>query len=122
MGVIAIDHVLYEKLVRLAIDRSLATYGDVAPLIGLDMALDADREEIARRLGDIVVYEHAQGRPMLTALVVHKGGDNNPGEGFFSAAEKIRLFNGSRRDVERLIFWVNQVTLVHNHWSISRLS
>lgn len=92
MGVIAIDHVLYEKLVKLAIDRSLATYGDVASLIGLDIVLDAGREEIARRLGDIVVYEHAQGRPMLTAFVVHKGGDNNPGGALFSDAEKIRFF------------------------------
>ncbi|HFT6990844.1 TPA: hypothetical protein ACGRQA_000116 [Stenotrophomonas maltophilia] len=106
---------------NLATAGSLATYGDVAPLIGLDMALDADREEIARRLGEIVLFEYAQGRPMLTALVVHKGGNNNPGEGFFSAAEKISLFNGSRRDIDRLIFWVNQVTLVHNHWSSSRL-
>ncbi|WP_159095304.1 MULTISPECIES: hypothetical protein [unclassified Stenotrophomonas maltophilia group] len=118
MDVIAIDHVLYEMPVKLAIDGSLAIYGDVAPLIELDMALDADHEETARRLEDIVIYVHAQGRSMLTVLVVHKGGGNNPGEGLFSAAEKIRFLIGSRRDVERIIYWVNQVTLVHNQWSI----
>lgn len=112
-----IDQLLYGKLVELAKKSSLITYGDIAPLIDLDMAVEADRDEIAKRLGAIVLYEHAGGRPMLTALVVHKGGDNNPGEGFFSAAEEIGIFNGSRQEICRLTFWVNQVTLVHNHWS-----
>lgn len=111
------DSVLYRKLVELAESRSLATYGDVAPLIGLNMDREEDREDIARRLGEIVRFEHANGRPMLTALVVHKGGDNNPGEGFFAAAEGIGAFSGSRHQLKRLTFWVNQVTLVHNHWS-----
>lgn len=114
---VSVDKVLWEKLVELARSRSLATYGDVAPLVSLDMGREEDREEIARRLGDIVIFEHANGRPMLTALVVHKGGDNNPGEGFFSAAEGIGAFSGSRQQIKRLTFWVNQVTLVHNYWS-----
>ncbi|HGM4787684.1 hypothetical protein [Stenotrophomonas maltophilia] len=115
----SIDNVLYGKLVELARSRSLATYGDVAPLIGLNMDREEDREDIARRLGEIVLFEHANGRPMLTALVVHKGGDNNPGEGFFSAAEAIGIFSGSRNQLRRLTFWVNQVGLVYNHWSES---
>ncbi len=112
-----IDSILYEKLVELAKAKKLAAYSEVAPLIGLDMSKDEDRDEIARKLGDIVVYEHKKGRPMLTALVVHYGNDNNPGEGFFSAAEKIELYKGSRDPIKRLIFWSNQVTLVHNHWA-----
>ena len=112
-----IDEVLYKELIRLAKSKSLAAYSDVAPLIGLDMANEADRDEIARKLGDIVLFEHEHGRPMLTALVVHYGNDNNPGEGFFSAAEKIGLFKSSRDPIKRLTFWTNQVTLVHNLWS-----
>jgi hypothetical protein len=112
-----IDATLYEKLLDLAKTKKLASYSEVAPLIGLDMAQEADRDEIARKLGDIVFFEHENNRPMLTALVVHQGGDNNPGEGFFSAAEKIGLFKSSRDPMKRLIFWSNQVTLVHNHWA-----
>lgn len=112
-----IDEILYKKLVALAKAKSLAAYSEVATLIGLDMLNEQDRDEIARRLGDIVFYEHQNGRPMLTALVVHYGNDNNPGEGFFSAAEKIGLFKASRDPIKRLTFWSNQVTLVHNHWS-----
>jgi hypothetical protein len=112
-----IDSILYEKLVQLAKAKALASYSEVAPLIDLDMSKEEDRDEIARKLGDIVFHEHENVRPMLTALVVHYGNDNNPGEGFFSAAEKIDIYNGSRDPMKRLIFWSNQVTLVHNHWT-----
>lgn len=111
-----IDMTLYEKLVDLARTKSLAAYSDVAPLIGLDMSREQDRDEIARKLGDIVIYEHHHDRPMLTALVVHYGNDNNPGEGFFSAAQKIGAYKGSRDPMARLTFWTSQVRLVHNHW------
>lgn len=107
---------LYNELVRLAQNNLLAAYSEVAPLIGLSMDSEEDRNEIARLLGEIAVHEHEAGRPMLTALVVHKGNDNNPGEGFFSIAHDLGLYSGSRDPMDRLIFWSNQVTEVHNHW------
>jgi hypothetical protein len=55
---------------------------------------------------------------MLTALIVHRGNDNNPGEGFFSIAHELDLYNGRRDQMSRLTFWVNQVTAVHNHWHV----
>ncbi|MFJ3044395.1 hypothetical protein ACIPEN_01075 [Herbaspirillum chlorophenolicum] len=113
------NQILYGELVRLARARALAAYSDVSPLIGLSMQNDADREEIARLLGDIAVFEHGQGRPMLTALIVHRGNDNNPGEGFFSIAHELGLYGGRRDQIERLTFWANQVTEVHNHWRTS---
>lgn len=113
----SIDAILYEKLKELARDKKLASYTEISTLIGLDMSQEHDREVIAQKLGDIVFFEHDNNRPMLTALVVHQGGDNNPGEGFFSAAQKIGLFKSSRDPMKRLIFWSNQVTLVHNHWA-----
>ena len=54
---------------------------------------------------------------MLTALVVHHGDDNNPGEGFFAIATRFRRFNGSRDQFKRLQFWVEQVKEVHAHWA-----
>lgn len=112
------NQVLYDELARLACARRLATYSDVSPLIGLSMDNEADREEIARLLGQIAEFEHGQGRPMLTALIVHRGNDNNTGEGFFSIAHELGLYNGRRDQISRLTFWVNQVTAVHNHWHV----
>ena len=110
------NQVLYGELVRLARARLLATYSDVSPLIGLSMENETDREQIARLLGEIAEFEHGEGRPMLTALIVHRGNDNNPGEGFFSIAQELGLYNGRRDQMSKLTFWVNQVTGVHNHW------
>lgn len=81
------------------------------------MDAEEDRAEIARLLGEIATFENGQGRPMLTALIVHRGNDNNPGEGFFSIAQQFGLFDGSRNQIARLTFWANQVTQVHNHWA-----
>lgn len=66
-----IDAILYEKLLELAKDKKMASYSEVAPLIGLNISQEQDRDVIAQKLGDIVLFEHENNRPMLTALVVH---------------------------------------------------
>ncbi|ELI5417777.1 hypothetical protein RRJ97_004407 [Vibrio parahaemolyticus] len=53
---------------------------------------------------------------MLTSLVIHKGNDNNPGEGFYSIASELGIYNGSRNNLDRITFWVSQVSLVHDYW------
>jgi hypothetical protein len=108
--------ILYDELVRLAKSQTLAAYSDVAPLVGLSMDNDVDRNEIARLLGEIAIHEDVEGRPMLTALIVHRGDDNNPGEGFLSLAQELGHFDGTRDLIAKLTFWANQVTQVHNHW------
>lgn len=110
------NQTLYNELIRLARAQNLAAYSDVSPLVGLVMDREEDRDEMARLLGEIAVHEHNKGRPMLTSLIVHRGNDNNPGEGFFSIAQELGIFNGSRDQISRLTFWANQVTAVHNHW------
>lgn len=111
------NSILYNELIRLARNKKLASYSEVSPLVGLSMDIEEHRDKIAELLGEIVHHEHENNRPMLTALVVHKGNDNNPGEGFFSIATELGYFDGSREQISRLTFWANQVTNVHNHWS-----
>jgi hypothetical protein len=108
---------IYNRLTELARARQLTTYSDIAPLAGLSMENDEDRERISQLLGEIVLHESANGRPMLTALVVHRGSDNNPGEGFFAIANEVGRFNGSRQKLPRLEFWVRQVQEVYDYWS-----
>lgn len=113
------NQVLYDELVRLAEGKELTFYSQIAPLVGLSMDIDEDREDIARLLGEIARHEHQQNRPMLTSLVIHKGNDNNPGEGFFSIAAELDLYSGSRNQLDRVTFWANQVREVYNYWSNS---
>jgi hypothetical protein len=108
---------IYNQLLVLARGQRLTTYSDIAPLAGLSMDSEEDRERISRLLGEIVLHENAAGRPMLTALVVHRGNDNNPGEGFFAIAYELGRFNGSRQQLPRLEFWVAQVQEVHQYWA-----
>lgn len=110
------DTILYEKLIQLAKDGDLAAYSDVAPLIDLDMSQEQDRDIIAKKLGDIADHEEAADRPMLTALIVHYGNDNNPGEGFFAKAVELGRYNGSRDPLRRLTFWANQVRDIYECW------
>ena len=111
------NEILYNELKRLAREKRLAAYSEVAPLIGLSMDVEEDRNEIAEKLGEIATHEHSERRPMLTALIVHRGNDNNPGEGFYSIAKRLQLFDGSRDSIDRVTFWSNQVTQVHNYWA-----
>ena len=48
---------------------------------------------------------------MMTALVVHKTGDMEPGPGFLELAERLG-FTVSNRTT----FWVNEVQKVHRAW------
>ncbi|MDS0850434.1 hypothetical protein [Burkholderia cenocepacia] len=95
----------------------MTTYSDIAPLAGLSMDREADRNTISQILGEILRQEAASGRPLLTALVVHRGADNNPGEGFFAESTELGRFNGSRSKMERLEFWVREVAAVHEYWA-----
>lgn len=108
---------LYNELASLAKNKQLTYYSLVAPILGLSMDREEDREEIAQLLGEIAKHENDQDRPMLTSLVIHKGNDNNPGEGFFAIAKELDLYSGSRNQLERVTFWANQVNLVYNSWS-----
>ena len=110
---------IYDRLIELAraIPGQLTTYSDIAPLAGLSMSNDADRDKISALLDEIFLHEVNQGRPLLTSIVVHRGNNNIPGEGFFSTATSVGRFNGSRDPMARFEFWFRQVQEVHNYWA-----
>ena len=67
---------------------------------------------MAEMLGEISLAEDKDGRGMLSALVVHKTGDMEPGQGFFHYAEVLG------RDVsDRLTCWVREIHKVHDCWA-----
>jgi len=62
-------------------------------------------------LGEIAVEESAAGRGMLTAIVVHKHGDMQPGPGFFELAQKLG------QDTSDIVkFWIEEVKRVFAAW------
>ena len=63
-------------------------------------------------LGEISVEEEKAGRGMLTAIVVHKSGDMQPGPGFFELAKSL-----GKDTSDVLVCWVNEFNRVHDYWA-----
>jgi hypothetical protein len=63
-------------------------------------------------LGEISRKESAEGRGMLSALVVHKRGDGLPGPGFFELAQQLGY---DTKDIVK--FWIEEVKRVYDVWS-----
>jgi hypothetical protein len=104
---------IHEKLKEIARTQDITTYSDIAPLAGLDMGSQDDRNRIAGILGEISRYEHTLGHPMLSVVVVHKA-NNIPGQGFFTLARELGLYRGN----DDLLFFTEELRKVHEFWRI----
>jgi hypothetical protein len=110
-----VNNAIYEKLKEAASAKpeKLLHYSDIAPLAGLDMSLQEDRNTLSAMLGEISTYEYKQGHPLLSAIVVLKGDPPMPGKGFFTlAAELGRLQPGQ----DKGDFWAEEVRRVLAQW------
>jgi len=102
---------IYKELKKIARAKELTNYTAIGNMIGLDMGKAADRNKIAEILDEINYYEHQHNRPMISAVVIRKD-INMPGQGFFECARTLGKYWGSND----LVFWVHELTQVHNHW------
>jgi len=103
---------VYERLIKVARAQETIFYEGVAGLIGLDMENPADRNKLGQILGEISTYEvKEKGRPMLSALVVHKGDDYMPGSGFFNLARELERYTGPD-----YAFFCRELRAVHEAW------
>ncbi|MDP2904807.1 MAG: hypothetical protein Q8O22_00720 [Candidatus Omnitrophota bacterium] len=81
-------------------------------LLKLDMEQVDHRNIMAEMLGEISLVEDKAGRGMLSALVTHKTGDMEPGQGFFQYAESLG------KDIsDKTKFWAQEVNKIHKYWS-----
>jgi hypothetical protein len=99
--------------------EALAQLGDPHGDLGLHHGGGSDRyTALSKALFHISSYEVEQGRPMLSALVVHKGGQYKglPGPGFFKLARRLR-FAVDDSDTAEQAFWDAQVRAAVEHWT-----
>lgn len=111
----AINRTLYEELRRVAQRRTLTTYGDVAPLVGIPRITPAMVGKLGQALDDIGRYEHRAGRPLLAALVVRKA-EGTPGPGFYSLACELELLSSDRDEAARRQFFEQERQRVYDAW------
>lgn len=95
-------------MARVASRRGMITYGELFGRSVTAIGLPPHDPRVSHFLDEISTEEDAVGRGMLSAVVVHKHGDMEPGDGFFDLATRLgRTFR------DRQAFWVDELHRVH---------
>lgn len=98
-------------LAECARHRQMIPYSDF--VMGIrSIHFDPHDSRLAHFLGEISEEESKAGRGMLTALVVHKRGDYQPGPGFFDLANKLGY---DTTDIVK--FWIEEIKRVFTAWN-----
>ncbi len=106
---------LRNYLVEIARKRSECSYSDLNTKfkLGFNFNKDLDRAKIGELLGDIAIYEYGKGRPILSAVVLHKG-DALHGDGIYRIGEFLTGKPASQ--LKRELFAETQMGLCHEYW------
>src|SRR3954469_9744449 len=80
-----------KKLIELARLKTPWSYSQLNEqlLLGLNFNNALDRDLIGEWLGEVSVYEHLKGRPLLSSLIIHKSNDREQGNGFYKLCSQI---------------------------------
>ncbi len=98
-------------MVARARDRAMISYSELVGKITA-IRLEAHDPRLSTLLDEISTEEDAVGHGMLSALVVHKVGDMEPGKGFYDLARSLgRTFSAPQK------FWIEELHRVHGKWS-----
>jgi hypothetical protein len=103
---------LTEKLKQTARLRRTIHYGEIAPMVGLDMADPQDRLRIGEILGEISKAEHEAGRPLLSVVVTQKENER-PGVGFFQLAQDLGMVRG----LDRETYFIKELARTYDYWA-----
>jgi molybdopterin synthase catalytic subunit len=106
----AAKHEACQALIGRAKVRGMMPYSELVKHIST-IHFDAYDQRLFHLLGDISESEEAAGRGMLSAIVVHKTGDMEPGPGFFELASKL-----GRKTSDKTKCWVEEIKRVYACW------
>ncbi len=104
---------LRKGLTGIARRQETITYGEVAEFLRLSMDWPPDRDKMSEVLGEISDYEHQNGRPLLSVVVV-LAATGEPGGGFFDLA---KATGQMPTDGDRALFFLRELRRVHDHWA-----
>ena len=109
---------VYCELISVARSKNIINYKKVANIMGLPPGKPMGNyyaNETGKILGEICKYEHAHGRPMLSAIVVRTD-TGHPGSGFSELARELGKLKPSSSDDEKM-FWKQEIENVYKSWS-----
>lgn len=99
-------------MVAVARNRQMITYSDMAAKM-TTIAVEAHDQVLWDIIGDVAKDEEKAGRGLLSAVVVHKHGDMEPGKGFFELAKFFQ-----RNLTDRTKCWVEELKDLYEFWSV----
>jgi hypothetical protein len=85
------------------------TYSDLVNKITA-VRMEPHDTRLAHFLGEVSTEEHEAGRPLITALVVHKH-DLQPGKGFFDLSRSLGF-----SFIDETAFWSDQIERLRIQW------
>ena len=109
---------VYCELINIARNKNTINYIKIANIMGLPPETPMGHQWVNKTgkiLGEICKYEHAHGRPMLSAIVVRTDTEQ-PGSGFSALARDLKKLDSSSPDDEKL-FWEQEIEEVYKCWS-----
>lgn len=86
------------------------SYSELASKIS-SVKFDANDNRFHALLGEVACDEDDEDRGLISVLVIHKGGDMRPGQGFFDLAKE-----RGRVGVDDEQIWINEFELVDASW------
>jgi hypothetical protein len=107
----AAKHEAKSALIDVARRKGRIAYSELVEKIRA-IDIEAHDPRLFHLLGEISTEEHNEGRGMLTAIVVHKSGDMQPGPGFFELAKSL-----GKDTTDILACWVREFNRVHDYWA-----
>jgi hypothetical protein len=105
------------RLRKVARDRTTIPYSDLSSEMAQagEIPLEPHSSALAALLGHVNLLEYEEGRPLISALVIYKGGDAEPGPGFWNFAKALGIDVGSGSQA-RLDFWSREVERCYECW------
>lgn len=107
----AAKHEAKNILVVIAKRKGRIAYSELVAQVSA-ISLKPHDPRLFHLLGEISAEEDEAGRGMLTAIVVHKSGDMQPGPGFFELAKSL-----GKNTRDPLVCWVSEFNKVHDYWA-----
>jgi alkylated DNA nucleotide flippase Atl1 len=107
---------VYALLIEAAEQKQLATYGQIAAIMGLPTTGHYMGKMVGIMLDLITSSERECDRPMLSSMAVSST-NQKPGDGFYALAEQYSLIAPDASKDEKLSFWRAQRDLVYEEWS-----
>ena len=104
---IAAINEIIELLKARAKFRGMMTYAELVSKM-TTVQLQPDSYALFEMLGEASIITYWAEGYMITALVVHKVGDQEPGNGFFQLAKDL-----GETVIDQTLFWVEQVKKTH---------